>query len=297
MNEKDRLEVQALIERRSIPIPFSGCWAWDAASDRDGYGKTKWNGVSRAAHRLSYEAFHGVEPGHLMVMHSCDVACCVNPAHLSLGTSWENTRERTLRGRSRGPGGKTWSMARGASTTHIYDRVTGKEVTSAVLRQVIGYNPDSGEFRWLERPGDHGWTRKNAGKVAGYLDTSVNYLRIGMYGERFFAHRLAWLFMMGEWPIHHVDHINGDRTDNRWNNLRSATQTENNHNVGLRRNNTSGVKGVSWDAERSRWFASITVNGKSKGLGRYEEFDDAVAARKKAEAEYHGAFAHIQGTA
>lgn len=303
MNEKDRLEVQALIERRSIPIPFSGCWAWDAASDQDGYGMTKWKGIPRRAHRLSFEAFHGVEPGNLFVMHSCDVACCVNPAHLSVGTAGENTRDSASRGRI-GRGRKTWSMARGASTTHIFDRVTGKEVTAETFRPVIDYDPDSGLFTWRERRGDHGWSRKNAGKQAGAIsahgkkDNVIHYIRIRVFGQDFYAHRLAWLFVHGEWPAQsEIDHINGDTLDNRIANLRLASRADNGHNQGLRRNNKSGVKGVTWDAQRCRWYASITIDGKSKSLGRHEEFADAVAARRAAEEEYHGAFAHIQGTA
>jgi len=304
MNAKDRLEVQALIERRSIPIPFSGCWAWDASADRDGYGKTKWKGFSRRAHRLSFEAFHGVDPASMNVMHSCDVACCVNPEHLSLGDAAANVLERSSRGRSRGRGGKCWSMARGASTTHIYDRVTGKEVTAEAFRSLIAYNPDTGEFRWLERPNDHGWTRKNAGKVAGWISdhgkkgARSKYIRLSVFGRNFYAHRLAWLYAYGEWPAEHeIDHINGDTLDNRIVNLRRATHAQNSHNQGLRQNNKSGVKGVTWDAARGRWFASITINGKSKALGRFDEFEDAVAARRAAEEEYHGVFAHIKGTA
>lgn len=304
MNQKDRLEVQALMERRSIPLPWTGCWLWDASTDPKGYGKTKWKGMTRRAHRLSYEAFHGVEPGALMVMHSCDISSCVNPAHLSLGTGGENTRDSVSRGRI-GRGRKTWSVAKGSASTHVFDRVTGKEVTADVIKLLVAYDPETGVFTWRERPGDHGWSRKNAGKSAGAISEHCRkgsrpkqYVRIRVYGQDFYAHRLAWLFVHGEWPgKNEIDHRDDNGLNNRIDNLRRATHAQNGHNVGLRRNNKSGVKGVHWDAQRGRWFASITIEGKSKALGRFDDLDDAVAARRAAEADYHGAFAHIQGNA
>lgn len=304
MNQRDRLEVMALMELRSIPEPNTGCWLWTAASDQDGYGKTKWHGVSRPAHRLSFEAFHDQDPSGMFVMHSCDVACCVNPTHLSLGTAQQNVLDRTLKGRSLGKGGRNWNVARGATTTHKKVVVAGWDVTHEVVAKFLAYDPRSGNFIWLARPDDIGWTRKNAGKPAGTIsthgkpDAPISYVRIRVCGRDFFAHRLAWLWVNGELPEGaEIDHINGDTLDNRIANLRLATRAQNGANQGLRRNNTSGVKGVSWDAKRGRWFASITIEGKSKALGRFDDFDDAVAARKAAEDEHHGVFAHIRGNA
>ena len=301
MNEKDRLEVMALIERRSIPEPNTGCWLWDAATDHDGYGKTKWRGISQRAHRLSFEAFYNLDPGKLFVMHSCDIACCVNPDHLAVGSPGDNAREAAGRGRI-GRGHRSWRMLRGASTTHTYVRVTGQEVTAENLQRVVGYNPDTGEFRWLDRSEDHGWSRKNGGKIAGATSQHgkpgalVFYRRVRVFGRDHYAHRLAWLYMTGEFPgKNEIDHINGDTLDNRFVNLRKATHAQNGHNTGLRRNNRSGVKGVSFDAKRGKWVAMITENGKQRSLGRYETMEEAVSVRRAAEEAYHGAFAH-QGT-
>lgn len=303
MNTKDKFEVQALIERRSVPEPNTGCWLWDASCDLDGYGKTKWRGCTRKAHRLSFEAFHGIDPIGKSVMHSCDIASCVNPEHLSLGTTLTNLRGAAGKGRM-GRGNKTWRVAPFPRSTHTYIRVGGTAVTFEALQRVLAYNPDTGEFRWLDRPEDHGWSRKNAGKVAGWISqhgkrgAHVPYIRIGVFAQDFYAHRLAWLWMTGEWPEkNEIDHINGNTLDNRWVNLRAATHAQNGHNVGLRRNNTSGCKGVSWSEVRGRWEASITVGGKYKHLGRFAEYEDAVAARRAAEEVHHGPFAHTKGNA
>jgi len=195
-------------------------------------------------------------------------------------------------------------MARGATTTHNKIAIGGADVTYDLLFKLIAYNRETGEFRWLERADDIGWTRKNAGKVCGWVsphgkrDKIVSYIRISVAGQQFYAHRLAWLYTYGILPAkNEIDHINGNTLDNRIANLRLATHAQNGHNQGLRRNNKSGVKGVTWDAERRKWFASITVNSKTKGLGRYDDFKDAVAARAAAETEHHGAFAHTIGTA
>lgn len=304
MNEKDRLEVMALMERRSIPEPNTGCWLWDAATDQGGYGATKWRGITRRANRLSFHAFTGVDPGPLSVMHSCDLACCVNPDHLSLGTTRQNADDRTAKGRSLGRGGKNWRMMRGASTTHNKVVVKGDEVTYEALSKVIAYDPDTGEFRWLERPDDIGWTRKNAGKVAGSIsqhgkpDKPIFYVRIRVFSQDFYAHRLAWLWMRGRWPDkNEIDHENGNTLDNRIDNLRPATHAQNGHNQGLRSTNKSGVKGVSWAADRRKWFASITINGREKALGRFNTLEEAAEARRRAEVAHHGAFTHTVGNA
>jgi hypothetical protein len=87
-----------------------------------------------------------------------------------------------------------------------------------------------------------------------------------------------------------VDHINHNKLDNRDENLRKCTQSENMRNQGVRTNNTSGVTGVTWDKSRSKWEAYVRINGKTIHLGRFSSKEDAVAARKKAEEEYFGEF-------
>jgi len=99
-------------------------------------------------------------------------------------------------------------------------------------------------------------------------------------------HRLAFLYMEGSFPSDDVDHINGNGTDNRWINLRSVKRVENARNVKLLSSNTSGHAGVGWDVHRNKWRARITVNNKTKHLGRFDRIQEAVDARKHAEIEY-----------
>lgn len=101
------------------------------------------------------------------------------------------------------------------------------------------------------------------------------------------AHRVAWALHYGEWPDGQIDHINGDKADNRLDNLRVVTAQGNAKNRPLRSDNTSGHVGVYWVTETKQWMAQIKVDGRQVTIGRYKTFEDAVVARKKAE-EVHG---------
>lgn len=105
------------------------------------------------------------------------------------------------------------------------------------------------------------------------------------------AHRVAWCWMTGSWPERDLDHINGDRTDNRFANLREATRSQNLMNTGVKRSNKSGVVGVHFCSERMKWVAQIKIGRRTTCLGRFDQFADAVAARKEAEKSYYGEFA------
>jgi hypothetical protein len=118
---------------------------------------------------------------------------------------------------------------------------------------------------------------------------SRGYMYIRLLGETYSSHRLAFLYMTGEFPPEEVDHINRDRLDNRWENLRSVSHSENNRNKRINRNNTSGKMGVVWHKRKQRWEARISDNHIRKCLGYFDSLDDAIAAREKAERElgYH----------
>lgn len=156
---------------------------------------------------------------------------------------------------------------------------------------LVDYEPETGLFRWkVKRNGYGGGVRP--GDVAGTVN-SDGYVIINFSGKLWRAHRLAWLFQTGDVPEKgfEIDHRNGDRSDNRWSNLREVTKAQNMWNAKRPAANVSGVKGVSWVAERSQWIARITVNGRKVHLGQFDDKQQAIAARKAAEAKYHGEFA------
>jgi hypothetical protein len=111
------------------------------------------------------------------------------------------------------------------------------------------------------------------------------YLQCRYHGKWWLVHRLAFLLMGEELPPE-VDHINHDKTDNRWSNLRPADSSINMRNRPKFKNNTSGVTGVSWHKLSQKWVAQINVDGKRKHIGLDDTLLDAVAARMRAEKEY-----------
>ena len=102
---------------------------------------------------------------------------------------------------------------------------------------------------------------------------------------------MAWYFIYGKMPAHQVDHINGDKADNRAANLRGATNAQNQANRGKNKNNTSGYKGVSWRSDSNKWSAQISCGGKKIKLGSYTDINDATAAYKAAAEHLFGAYA------
>ena len=165
-------------------------------------------------------------------------------------------------------------------------------LTQAHLKERLHYNPESGIFTWRECAAYNAtWNSRFAGKVAGNTLRLPRrtYRRLVIDYVRYYAHRLAWLYVHGEMPEEPlmIDHINGDGTDNRIANLRAVTRSENMINrVGLEARNTSGHTGVSWYRTYQKWLAFITCNGRRKSLGYFDSKADAIAARKAAEEEY-----------
>lgn len=163
----------------------------------------------------------------------------------------------------------------------------------AELRQLLEYDPETGVLRWLSRGPERfddpircrQWNTRFAGKAAGTLDKSTGYLCLRIFDRKVWAHRAAFALASGEWP-EVIDHLNGNKSDNRFANLASGSQAQNMKNLRRYERNKSGATGVTWDKERGKWFASIKANGKTKSLGRFARFDDAVAARKAAEEEF-----------
>ncbi|BAM29118.1 HNH endonuclease [Xanthomonas phage CP1] len=160
------------------------------------------------------------------------------------------------------------------------------------LRNQIRYDPDTGNFYWLEMVYDsvsntfHGVVDPEAGPVKAYKMSS-GYLQIKTGAQKHLAHRLAWVLATGKWPSRQLDHINGVRDDNRLCNLRECTIAENAQNRGMRSNNTSGYTGVSWNKRTQRWEAYISVAGKRINLGYYHTPEEAHRAYLEAKKAHH----------
>lgn len=159
------------------------------------------------------------------------------------------------------------------------------------LRQVLHYDPATGHFTWkVMRP-----SNRLIGTRAGTISTgrTKGYFKISIDGKIYYAHRLAWLYMTGQWPSEQIDHINGIPGDDRFCNLREATHAENQRNCRLPKHNTSGHKGVSWRKAKDKWYAYIKINRRMISLGFFEDFNEATAARAIAAIKYHGEFARV----
>ena len=167
-----------------------------------------------------------------------------------------------------------------------------------LLRKILRYEPDTGKLFWRERSVDmfadskhnaelacSAWNSRFAGKDALTAFNCNGYKTGSILNRCYLAHRIIWAMVYDEWP-ENIDHINGVRDDNRIQNLRSVSRSENNRNKKRQSNNASGVCGVNWHKQHSKWRAYIKADGKVKNLGYFTDFDDAVAARKEAEAEY-----------
>lgn len=161
-------------------------------------------------------------------------------------------------------------------------------VTQERLKELFVYDKNTGLFH--RKSGRGG---KPKGSIAG-TDKGNGYIQINVDKRLYLAHRLAWLYMYGEFPKEQLDHVNHERNDNRIANLREVTHQENGCNQKLRCTNTSGVMGVSWDKVRNKWAVAIKAKSKLIHLGRYKTKSRAISVREMAEILYgfhknHGA--------
>ena len=143
-----------------------------------------------------------------------------------------------------------------------------------VLEELLSYDQRTGVFVW-----------KANNRRAGYVNT-IGYVAIKIGPKLYYAHRLAWKMVHGSDPEYTIDHIDGDRSNNSIGNLRDIPKRMQHRNEGKQKNNTSGFTGVVWDKSKRKWRAEIKVNYRNVYLGRFDNIDDAIAARKKANKKY-----------
>jgi len=181
-----------------------------------------------------------------------------------------------LKGRSRGP----FSFCENAVRKR-------RRITHARLIEMLDYDSETGEFRWRERVS----RSVKAGEVAGLINGD-GYRLIAIKGREYRAHQLAWFYMTGRWCSTIIDHRDGNPSNNRWDNLRRATVSQNNANRPMHRNNKCGYKGVT-QTPSGRWRANINKNRQRHHLGIFATPEEAHAAYAEAAGKLFGEFARV----
>lgn len=157
--------------------------------------------------------------------------------------------------------------------------MSNKNAAKLGIEDALEYDPETGDLTWKVTRGP----RAQAGDKASGSNGRYGTVRFG--GVLQYTHRVAFYLMVGRWP-EQVDHINGNKRDNRWQNLREVTQQENSRNAKKYSTNTSGCTGVRWHKNIQKWGASIRVDSRHHNKGYYKSWWDAVCARKSAEVQY-----------
>lgn len=169
----------------------------------------------------------------------------------------------------------------------ISAKIDRMSITQELLKKYLQYDPETGLFTWI---GSYDQNHKRIGTVAGCVSKTtkrnLKYAHIQIFGNKYPAHRLAFLYMNGKFPDLYIDHINHDGTDNRWCNLREVTNSDNHKNTPKFSNNSSGATGVHFKKSAGMWEAKIKSKYKQFHLGYFKNFDDAVLARKSAEKQH-----------
>ncbi|HDL7349031.1 TPA: HNH endonuclease [Yersinia enterocolitica] len=161
----------------------------------------------------------------------------------------------------------------------------------AHLHECLSYNPHTGKLTWKFRPDNHfafifsarTWNKRFAGKEINTI--SKGYVAFGLKGESVLAHRAIWKMTYGTDPLN-IDHIDGNKTNNKLSNLREATNAENMKNMRIFRNNKSGCMGVYWHKAHKKWTAAISVDNKLIHLCITDDYFEAICRRKSAEINY-----------
>ena len=161
-----------------------------------------------------------------------------------------------------------------------------------IVREYLMYDTETGVFSWIKASSD----KSRVGGRAGRARCEGGYRQITLLGQTMYEHRLAWFYANGSCPDGMViDHINGIKGDNRIANLRVATPTQSMANIGAKRDNNSGCKNVHWCSTKGRWIAKLKRDGKTRHVGTFRIYEDAVEAAVASRIEVFGEFASQLG--
>lgn len=167
-------------------------------------------------------------------------------------------------------------------------------LTQERLKELLIYDPETGVFTWIGTTA----RRINNGDEAGYArkpnESLLRYRIIHVDYRLQYAHRLAWLYVTGAFPVDQIDHVDGNGLNNRWDNLRACSDGQNKRNTKRPKTNTSGFKGVSFFHQRQKWRAYISLDGRQTHLGLFDTLEKARAARTSAATIFHGEFARSE---
>lgn len=156
-------------------------------------------------------------------------------------------------------------------------------ITQELVRELFSY--EDGIFVWKKQLSYRGKIGKKAGSLS-----NTGYIQIGIKNMDYLLHRLVFLYHHGYMPKY-IDHIDGNKLNNRIENLRECTNQQNSFNSKISKNNTSGIKGISWDKSRNKWQAKCMIDGKTIHIGRFSDIKQAENALKSARSYYHGIYA------
>ena len=163
-----------------------------------------------------------------------------------------------------------------------------QNITHARVRQVFDYNPSTGYVIWKIKP-KHRAGIIEVGDRAGYSHWK-GYRWITLDNKGYAEHRLIWFWVTGKWPPNQIDHKDGNKANNKWDNLRLATNGQNQANTRLRKTNTTGYKGVTYNKKQKVYIAQVCINGKVTYLGSFTTPEEAYAKRCQVTQELHGEF-------